>query len=218
MTNQTTRNDLETNSIEKLILNYREKAKLTQPKLAKVVGVTRKTICSWETGFRGITENNVYKLIEGFLKLKVFIPGHEAEEAENLWTLACEKNKSKGYGDKVDLSRFKELRGTNPGRSSLPKNNLPTQLTSFIGREQEILQVETQIFKSQSRLLTLTGTGGIGKTRIALQVASGLLDKFGDGIWLVDLSTISDPSLIPQTISTIFGLGDRKSTRLNSSH
>jgi predicted ATPase/class 3 adenylate cyclase/DNA-binding CsgD family transcriptional regulator len=73
-------------------------------------------------------------------------------------------------------------------------NNLPLQLTSFIGREEEIAEIK-QLLKG-SRLVTLTGSGGSGKTRLSLQLAADLLDQFADGSWLVDLSPVTDPALI----------------------
>ena len=83
-------------------------------------------------------------------------------------------------------------------------NNLPTQLTSFIGREKEMLEV-TQMLK-QSRLLTLTGSGGTGKTRLSLQVASGILDQFKDGVWLIELAPISEPALVPSAAANVLRL------------
>jgi predicted ATPase/class 3 adenylate cyclase len=84
--------------------------------------------------------------------------------------------------------------------NALP-NNLPTQLTSFIGREHEIVEVKRLL--SQARLVTLTGPGGAGKTRLALQVAAEVLDGFKDGVWLVELAPLSDPDLVPQTIASV---------------
>jgi len=83
-------------------------------------------------------------------------------------------------------------------------NNLPTQLTSFIGREKEMLEV-TQMLK-QSRLLTLTGSGGTGKTRLSLQVASGILEQFKDGVWLIELAPISEPALVPSAAANVLRL------------
>src|SRR6516164_484463 len=78
------------------------------------------------------------------------------------------------------------------------KHNLPSQLTSFIGREQEIAQLKELL--TTNRLVTLTGAGGAGKTRLALQAASQLLDAFADGVWLVELAALSDPSLVTQAV------------------
>ncbi len=79
--------------------------------------------------------------------------------------------------------------------------NLPLQLTSFIGREREIAEIKRLL--SVTRLLTLTGSGGCGKTRLALQVAADLLETFNDGVWLVELAPLSDPALVPQTVGLV---------------
>jgi predicted ATPase/class 3 adenylate cyclase len=78
-------------------------------------------------------------------------------------------------------------------------NNLPAQVTTFVGRAREMAEVKRLL--ETTRLLTLTGTGGTGKTRLSLQVAADVLDRFPHGVWLVELATISDPVLVPETIS-----------------
>src|SRR6516165_5771114 len=79
-------------------------------------------------------------------------------------------------------------------------NNLPTQLTSFIGRDREIAEIKALL--AQDRLLTLTGPGGAGKTRLALQVAADVLEGFKDGVWLVELAPLSNPDLVAQAIAS----------------
>jgi predicted ATPase/class 3 adenylate cyclase len=79
-------------------------------------------------------------------------------------------------------------------------NNLPVQLTSFIGREKEVEQIRKRLEKN--RLVTLTGSGGVGKTRLSIQVASELLAEFPNGVWLVELAPITDPALVAQTVCT----------------
>jgi predicted ATPase/DNA-binding winged helix-turn-helix (wHTH) protein len=90
-------------------------------------------------------------------------------------------------------------RGGQTDRASKPKHNLPYQLTSFVGREQEIAQLEDLV--TANRLVTLTGAGGAGKTRLAIEVASRLIDAFPDGVWLVELAALSDPRLVPQAVA-----------------
>ena len=80
-------------------------------------------------------------------------------------------------------------------------NNLPQQLTSFVGREKEMAQVKGAL--SRARLLTLTGTGGAGKTRLALQSAADVLDDYPDGVWLMELASLADSTLLPQTVASI---------------
>jgi len=86
-------------------------------------------------------------------------------------------------------------------------NNLPVQLTSFIGRENEIAEVKQEL--DEYRLVTLTGSGGTGKTRLSLQVAAELLEKFDHGVWLVELAPLTDPELIPQTILSAIGIKEQ---------
>lgn len=87
--------------------------------------------------------------------------------------------------------------------SRLP-TNLPAQLTSFVGREQEMAEVSRLLVPT--RLLTLTGSGGCGKTRLAMQVAADLLDRYPDGVWLVELAGVGDPALVPQTVAAALGV------------
>jgi predicted ATPase/class 3 adenylate cyclase len=85
-------------------------------------------------------------------------------------------------------------------------NNLPTQLTSFVGREKELADIQKLLLGTH--ILTLVGPGGTGKTRLSLQVASALLDRFPDGLWLVELAPILDPLLVPRTTAMTIGLRD----------
>lgn len=79
-------------------------------------------------------------------------------------------------------------------------NNLPLQLTSFVGREHEIAEIKNLF--SKARLITLTGSGGSGKTRLALETARQLVESYQDGIWLIELASISDPNLVLQTVAS----------------
>ena len=92
-------------------------------------------------------------------------------------------------------------------RISTPRHNLPYQLTSFIGREQEIAQLKELV--TANRLVTLTGAGGAGKTRLAIEVASRLIDAFPDGVWLVELAALSDPRLVPQAVAQALGVKEQ---------
>ena len=87
---------------------------------------------------------------------------------------------------------------------SPPDNNLPFQLTSLVGRQREIAEVGHLL--TDNRLLTLTGPGGSGKTRLALAVASEMVEEYEDGAWLVDLAPLSDPDLVPQALAPVLGV------------
>ena len=89
----------------------------------------------------------------------------------------------------------------------IPKHNLPVQLTSFIGREREIEEVKQLL--NTTHLLTLTGSGGCGKTRLALQVAADLVGDFKDGVWFVELASLSDPVLVPQKVASALGISEQ---------
>jgi predicted ATPase/class 3 adenylate cyclase len=84
------------------------------------------------------------------------------------------------------------------------QHNLPAQMTSFIGREKEIRDVKQAL--NQYRLVTLTGSGGVGKSRLSLQVGTQCLADFPDGVWLVELAAVTDPAIILPTILSIFNL------------
>ena len=90
------------------------------------------------------------------------------------------------------------------------QNNLPSQLTNFIGRKKEIEDIK-KLFPD-TRMLTLTGTGGTGKTRLALQIASEFLDEFENGVWIIELSPITDPELIVKEISNVLNLKENPGT------
>ncbi|HEX5824260.1 MAG TPA: adenylate/guanylate cyclase domain-containing protein [Candidatus Limnocylindrales bacterium] len=86
-------------------------------------------------------------------------------------------------------------------------NNLPTQLTSFVGRDAELAEAARLL--ATTRLLTLTGPGGTGKTRLSLQLAANVAENFRDGVWFVPLEPVRDPDMIAGTILTTLGLVER---------
>jgi predicted ATPase/DNA-binding SARP family transcriptional activator/DNA-binding CsgD family transcriptional regulator len=88
-----------------------------------------------------------------------------------------------------------------------PSNNLPDALTSFVGREHETLEVKRRL--SMTRLLTLAGTGGCGKTRLALEIARDLVETYPDGVWLAELAPLSKPDLAPQAVATALGVTEQ---------
>src|SRR5215207_4126190 len=95
-----------------------------------------------------------------------------------------------------------------PSLKSLDRqpNNLPAQPTALIGREDELTTLREMVVTPDARLISLTGPGGTGKTRLALQAAAESLDAFPDGVWFVPLAPMSDPALIPEAIATALGV------------
>ena len=81
------------------------------------------------------------------------------------------------------------------------RTNLPESLTSFVGRERELAEIKQRL--PTTRLLTLTGMGGMGKTRLAQQAAAEMLDAYRDGVWFVDLAPLSDPALVPSALANV---------------
>lgn len=107
------------------------------------------------------------------------------------------------------VARLLELTAPQPAGRSL--HNLPIQLTSFIGREKEIAEINRLLSPERQsveavRLLTLTGPGGTGKTRLALQVGAELLNAFADGVWLIDLAPLADPALVSPAVARVLGV------------
>jgi predicted ATPase/DNA-binding SARP family transcriptional activator len=88
-----------------------------------------------------------------------------------------------------------------------PQHNIPFQISRFIGREKELHEVHGLI--ADHRFVTLVGTGGIGKTRLALRVGEQLVQNYSSGVWLVELAQLSDPSLVPQSVAKLFDLVER---------
>src|SRR6202521_3624521 len=91
--------------------------------------------------------------------------------------------------------------------TAVVSTRLPVQLTSFVGRDAEGTQLRELL--AQNRVVTLTGAGGVGKTRLAIQVAAQVAGEFGDGVWYVDLAPITDPELVPLTVARALGLPDQ---------
>ena len=87
------------------------------------------------------------------------------------------------------------------------RNDLPAQLTSFVGRGAEMAEVRQLL--ADNRLVTLTGAGGAGKTRLAVEIAAQIAGEFRDGVWYVDLAPITDPELVPVAVARALGLPDQ---------
>jgi predicted ATPase/class 3 adenylate cyclase len=100
----------------------------------------------------------------------------------------------------ADLPALKSL-----GSRDLP-NNLPSQLTSFIGREKEVAEVRRLL--GSARLVTVTAVGGTGKTRLAVQAAAEIVDEYADGVWFIELATITEPDLVAQTIARLLNVNE----------
>ena len=104
----------------------------------------------------------------------------------------------------VDLRNLEPDSDARPAGEHTRRHNLPEQLTSFVGRGQELEQLGQLL--ASARLLTLTGAGGCGKTRLALQLADRQKTDFEGGVWVVDLAPLADPALLPHAIAGVLGV------------
>jgi predicted ATPase/class 3 adenylate cyclase/tetratricopeptide (TPR) repeat protein len=127
----------------------------------------------------------------------------------SLRDLGTHRLKDLGEPERVFMPIHPRLRDVFPPPKSLDlhPNNLPVQLSSFVGRTDELVTVEALI--DQHRLVTLTGAGGSGKTRLALQAAGEVIDVFRDGVFLVELAPVRDTSLVASTIASTLGVKER---------
>jgi len=100
-------------------------------------------------------------------------------------------------------------------RIESPKTNLPTPLTSFVGRENEVREVLNSL--DSHRLVTLTGPGGVGKTRLAIQTSNQMLNDFKNGVWWVELAPLTDEALIPQVVAQALGVRESPTQPLTES-
>jgi len=121
----------------------------------------------------------------------------------------CSNVERLSLDDAVSVAARSSRQGEGPVSKHLETspNNLPTQLSSFIGRERAMAELKSLL--STTRFLTLTGAGGSGKTRLALQVATTLLAEFEHGVWWVELASLADPVLVPQQVASSLGLSEQ---------
>ncbi len=164
----------------------RRRLDLTQQELADQAGCARITLSRIEAGTLKPSKELALILLD-----KLGIPNEEHSQ----WVIFAR-----------GLSGYP---GEAPDRpTKQPPTNLPIPLTSFIGREKERREVVFLINKY--RLVTLTGSGGVGKTRLALQIGAELAGSFPNGVWFVDLSSLNDPGLVPLTVLTTLGLVEQQ--------
>ncbi len=161
----------------------------------------------------GQTVNRVARLLAIGYGGQVLVSGttadllHDSMPAEHaLRDLGLHGLKDLSHAERVFQALAPQLNDVFPALRSLERlpNNLPAQLTSFVGREKEVEEIASLL--ARGSLVTLTGPGGVGKTRCALQAGAKLLETYSDGVWLVDLAPVSDQSLVTSTIARTLGL------------
>jgi predicted ATPase/class 3 adenylate cyclase len=127
-------------------------------------------------------------------------------EGATLRGLGTHRLKDLAAPEEISQLLHPDLRADFPPLKSLSTlhNNLPVQLTSFVGRERELAEVQRLL--AAARLVTLVGIGGTGKTRLSLQAAAEALDDFPDGVWQVELAALGDEALVPQAVASAVGV------------
>jgi predicted ATPase/transcriptional regulator with XRE-family HTH domain len=165
-----------------LLQRFRQAAGLTQSELADRARLSPGTISDLERGVYHAPRRTTVALLADALRL-------DASD-RRLFESAIRRSRN----------------ATSPPASIHPSFTFPAPLTRLVGREAEIDAVIRLIQQEHARLVTLTGTAGIGKTRLALAVASQLRSHFPDDIWFVPLASVQDPALIPKSIANSFGL------------
>ncbi|MBI5943592.1 MAG: tetratricopeptide repeat protein [Chloroflexi bacterium] len=168
--------DNEKNGFGQWLRQQRRALDLTQQDLADQVGCARVTLRKIENGKLKPSKDLAHILLE---KVGISEPGS------------------------MEWLSFARGLADQPAKSTIPfpitlRNNLPVSMTTFIGREKEQTDVINLI--TMHRLVTLTGSGGVGKTRLSIHVASSLLSEYPIGIWLVELASLTDPALVPQHV------------------
>jgi non-specific serine/threonine protein kinase len=173
-----------------LLRQHRLKAGLTQEALAELAGLSVHGIQRLEGGSRQPYRDTVQRLLSA-LQLS-------AEDSRALQAVAQPAPRHRAR--------------TAPHSSDDVDAHLPTQLTSFIGRESE--KDEIVHLLPTARLITLTGVGGCGKTRLALEVAGLVQGQYADGVWLVELASLADPGLVVQAVATTLGIREESNQPL----
>ena len=176
-----------------LLRQLRDDARLTQEELAEAARVSQRAISDLERGINRTARKDTAELLAGALSLD--------GQARQLFVLAA-----RGRASASDVlaavpgrpaEAFAAAARARPG-------NLPAQLASFIGRDRELAAVRAMV--RSSRLVTLTGAGGCGKSRLAVQLAAGLQDRFGDGVWLVELAAVASPDAVTPAVGRALGI------------
>jgi predicted ATPase/DNA-binding XRE family transcriptional regulator len=168
----------------RLLRQLRADARLTQEELAEAAGLSPRSISDLERGINLTARKDTARLLAGALGL--------AGPQQALFEQAA---RGRATAAAVLTAR---------GPLTVRPTNLPAQLGTFIGRDRELPEVRALV--ESSRLVTLAGPGGSGKTRLSLHLAAGLLDGFGDGIWLVELAAVLDEDAVAPAISRALGI------------
>jgi non-specific serine/threonine protein kinase len=186
-----------------LLVLYRKRSGWRQEELADKLGLkSRRTIHTWETNHNAPNPTSLRRLIQLYLRQAVFLPGQEMAEAAQLWAsvknlfdAVPERYETYPLFDRAWFQRLLQELAPSPAGSVSARalsetvpNNLPLPVTRLVDRTPEIMGIKQAL--SETRLLTLTGTGGVGKSTLQLKVAQEVRSRFPDGVWLVELAPL----------------------------
>jgi len=180
-------------SFAHLLRRFRRAASLTQEQLAERVNLSARAVSDLERDDDRVPRRDTLELLADALRLS---PEERAVLDQTVRRAHVEP--------RLEL----RLQPAPRRRDDRPSDDLPAQPTSFIGREREVDAVRELVLDTDTRLLTLTGPGGMGKTRLALQVASAVRAVFADGVAFVPLAPLSDPNLVLPAIARALNVGE----------
>jgi len=181
-----------------LLRQLRAQARLTQEELAEAAGLSRRSVSDLERGINRRARKDTAVLLAGALGL--------AEPTRGLFVAAA-----RGRGPAAEELAAEELAADRRVARDAPvgtgdMHGFPAVLTSFVGRAQAVDEVAARL--GEDRLVTVTGPGGAGKTRLAGEVAKRVAGRFADGVWLAELAAVMDPAQVAAVVGTALGVCD----------
>jgi DNA-binding transcriptional regulator YiaG len=194
-----------------LLHGLRQAAGATQEGWAASLGYSRRTVQRWERGESVPDAAATATILELCSERGLFRTYRQGALARLTVTpdLVQDLLTEARQAGTEHLTPLERAGQTDPSAVALaqPKHNLPAELTSFVGRELECIDVSRRL--EHARLLTIVGVGGVGKTRLALRVARNHVDTFADGVWFIRLESLTEPALIAGTVARALGLREQ---------
>ena len=186
------------------ILALRLKLGLTQAGLAQLLGISRRALGAWEAGSSYPKFEQLKKLVALAIEQHAFPNGQEVEEVRALWQASHQKAPldEAWLNELLTPGHEQAARSANAKREE-PSMVLPVQATTFVGRVTELAEIDALLGDPACRLLTLVGPGGIGKTRLAIEVAADCAERFDDGVYFVPLQPLDSPEFIVSAIADV---------------